>query len=1155
MASWGEDEVSSKFVHLHVHSEFSLLDGAARVKSLAQKAAQMGMPAMALTDHGVMYGVIDFYKAAKEAGIKPVIGCEVYVAPRGRQDRDPRLDSRQYHLVLLAKNQEGYRNLMELVTRGFSEGFYYKPRVDHELLARFKGGLVALSACLAGEIPSLLLQEQYEGAVKLVSFYKEVFGAENFFLELQDHGLPEQSRLNTELLRLARDTATPLVVTNDLHYVEKQDAEAHEVLLCIQTGKTLDDENRMRFGTSEFYLKSAEEMADLFGPGRIDPEVRESAMDNTFAVAEACNVDFDFHSTYLPVYRLPEEEDENSYLRKVSFAGAKKRFGDPLPPAVLERLEYELGVIRQMGYASYFLIVWDFVRYAHENGVLVGPGRGSAAGSLVAYCLEITNIDPLKYGLLFERFLNPERVTMPDIDIDFCFERRERVIDYVVNKYGEANVAQIITFGTMAARAAVRDVGRALSFPYAEVDRIAKMIPMELNISIEEALQKSPDLREIYEKDERVNKLLSLSMALEGLPRHASTHAAGVVISREPLVKYVPLQKTGEDGMVTQFPMGTLEQLGLLKMDFLGLRTLTIMEEAVRLIRESTGHIVDISNLPLDDEATYQLLSQGDTDGVFQLESSGMRSILRELKPNVFEDIIAVVALYRPGPMEQIPTFIQSKHGQIPIQYPHPKLEPILKETYGVMVYQEQIMQVAATMAGFSLGEADLLRRAIGKKKREILDQQREVFVEGCKKNGHPEKLANEIYDLIVKFASYGFNKSHAAAYALVAYQTAYLKANYPTQFMAAQLTGVMSQSEKVASYISACRRSGITVLPPDIQESDANFTVCGEKQIRFGLSAVKNVGLGAVESILAARREGGPFVSLSDFCSRVDLRSCNKKVLENLIKSGAFDSLGANRNQLLAAMDDVLSACQCLQRERQSGQMSMFELVDEDSGWVPLKDNLPDLPPPAPKEKLDMEKEALGLYASGHPLEDYRPILEMLPGLKQVNELKETQDNEPVLVAGMVSALKTIVTKKGKPMAFFQLEDLTGALEVVVFPEPYEEFRKDLDNDKVVAVWGRTSTREEEDVKILVERILPLPDEAREVVIRLGPDCDFSLLLRLREMLSGARGLMPVYLLFEEQNKKVLTAQEFWQAGEHGGLQDVMGLLGPDAVQVVKAG
>lgn len=1147
--------MNSKFVHLHVHSEYSLLDGAARIKKMVHKAAQMGMPAMALTDHGVMYGVIDFYKAAKEAGIKPVIGCEVYVAPRGRQDRDPRLDSRQYHLVLLAKNMEGYRNLMELVTRGFSEGFYYKPRVDHELLEKYAGGLVALSACLAGEIPTALLQERYEEAARLVSFYKNTFGSENFFLELQDHGLPEQARLNPEIIRLARDTGTPLVVTNDLHYVEQSDAEAHDVLLCIQTGKTVDDENRMSFGTSEFYLKSAEEMAALFGAGRIDPSVRESAMENTLAVAEACNVEFDFHSKHLPVYRLPKGEDENSYLYKVCLAGAKKRFGDPLPAEVLERLEYELGVIRQMGFASYFLIVWDFVRYAHENGILVGPGRGSAAGSLVAYCLEITNINPLKYGLLFERFLNPERVTMPDIDIDFCFERRERVIDYVVKKYGEANVAQIITFGTMAARAAVRDVGRALNFPYAEVDRIAKMIPMELNISIEEALQKSPDLKELYEKDERVRKLLTLSMALEGLPRHASTHAAGVVISREPLVKHVPLQKTGEDGMVTQFPMGTLEELGLLKMDFLGLRTLTIMEEAVRLIKESTGRVVDLSNLPLDDEATYQLLSQGDTDGVFQLESSGMRSILRELKPNVFEDIIAVVALYRPGPMEQIPTFIQSKHGQIPIQYPHPKLEPILKETYGVMVYQEQIMQVAATMAGFSLGEADLLRRAIGKKKREILDQQREVFVKGCLKNGHPEKLANEIYDLIVKFASYGFNKSHAAAYALVAYQTAFLKANYPTQFMAAQLTGVMSQSEKVAAYISACRRAGITVLPPDIQESDANFTVCGDKLIRFGLAAVKNVGQGAVESILAARREGGPFRSLSDFCSRVDLRACNKKVLESLIKSGAFDSLCANRNQLLAAMDDVISSCQSLQREKQSGQMSMFELVEEDAGWVPLKDNLPDLPPPTPKEKLDMEKEALGLYASGHPLEDYRVYLESLPGLKQVTELKEMPDNEQVLLAGMVSSLKTIMTKKGKPMAFFQLEDLTGALEVVVFPEPYEEFRKVLDNDKIVAIWGRTNTREEEDVKILAERILPLPEEAKEVVIRLGAGCDLSLLLQLREMLSGAKGLIPVYLLFEAQNKKVLTAQEFWRVDEHDGLQEVRELLGHGAVQVVAAG
>ena len=985
-----------QFVHLHVHTEYSLLDGAGRIKKSVIRAAELGMPALAITDHGVMYGVIDFYKAAKKAGIKPVIGCEVYVAPRSRTDRDSRRDSKQHHLVLLARNMAGYKNLMELVSRGFSEGFYYKPRVDHELLKQYSTGLTALSACLAGEIPAAILENREEDAMQLVRFYRETFGEENFFLEMQDHGIPEQKVVNQGLIQLSKATGTRLVASNDLHYIDRSDAEAHDVLLCIQTGKTIDDTSRMRFSTEEFYLKSAEEMASLF------PEQLQ-ALENTLAVADACNLEFEFGKTHLPVYEIPADYDDNSYLRKVCMDGALVRYGTELSVEVTERLDFELNVIKQMGYASYFLIVWDFIRYALENGILVGPGRGSAAGSLVAYCLSITNIDPLKYNLLFERFLNPERVTMPDIDIDFCYEKREKVIEYVVAKYGGESVAQIITFGTMAARAAVRDVGRVLNLPYTDVDRIAKLIPAELNISIADAMEKTPELQELAKSDPRVAKLIELSLAVEGLPRHASTHAAGVVISRDPLVQYVPLQKSGDDGMVTQFPMGTLEDLGLLKMDFLGLRTLTIMEEACRLIKLSTGKDVDISTLPLEDEATYRLLSQGDTAGVFQLESSGMRSVLRELKPNVFEDIIAVVALYRPGPMEQIPTFIQSKHGHVPIRYAHPSLEPILKETYGVMVYQEQIMQVAAAMAGFSLGEADLLRRAIGKKKLEVLNEQREKFVKGCTTKGHPTKVSNEIYDLIVKFASYGFNKSHAAAYALIAYQTAYLKANYPTQFMAALLTGNMGTSDKVAAYIIDSKRMGIDVLAPDINISEANFTVSGEKEIRYGLSAVKNVGLGAIESILKARCEHGDFASLRDYASRVDLRTCNKKVLENLIKSGAFDCLGANRTQLLAILDDTVTAGQTMQRERQNGQMSMFEFVEEDCEWVKLKDELPDLPPPSPRDRLAMEKEAIGLYISGHPLQEYENVLSHYPYLTNCTELKQAQDNKQVVVAGMI--------------------------------------------------------------------------------------------------------------------------------------------------------
>ncbi len=1141
---------NNSFVHLHTHTEYSLLDGAGKITKAVSRAKELGMPALAITDHGVMYGVIDFYKAAKKGGIKPVIGCEVYVAPRSRFDRDARKDSKQYHLVLLARNREGYNNLMELVTRGFSEGFYYKPRVDHELLRRYSRGLIALSACIVGEIPMALLENREEDARKLLTFYRETFGSENFFLEMQDHGLAEQKTVNPRLLNLARETDTPLVVTNDLHYIAREDAEAHDVLLCIQTGKIREDEQRIRFSTDEFYLKSAAEMAALF-PNSPD------ALMNTLQIAEACNLEFDFGQTHLPGYEIPKQYDDNGYLREVCLQGAKKRYGYNLPDHVRERLDYELAVIAEMGYASYFLVVWDFVSYAHKNGIMVGPGRGSAAGSLVAYSLEITNIDPLKYGLLFERFLNPERVSMPDIDIDFCYEKREKVIEYVVNKYGEDAVAQIITFGTMAARAAVRDVGRVLNIPYAEVDKIAKMIPFEVNISIKEALDKSPDLKALYKKEDKVRQLIDLSVAVEGLPRHASTHAAGVVISKDRLVTHVPLQKSGEEGMVTQFPMGTLEELGLLKMDFLGLRTLTIMGEALRLIKQSLGKEIELASLPLDDGLTYCLLSQGDTSGVFQLESSGMRSILRELKPNVFEDIIAVVALYRPGPMEQISTFIGNKHGHNPIHYLHADLEPILQETYGIMVYQEQIMQVASTMAGFSLGEADLLRRAIGKKKLEVLNQQRELFVAGCVAKGHPKRMADELYDLIVKFASYGFNKSHAAAYALIAYQTAYLKANFPTQYMAALLTGVMATTDKVAGYIADCKRMEIDVQPPEINFSEANFIVAGEKLIRYGLAAVKNVGLGAIESILAARQEKGNFTSLRDFCSRVDLRSCNKKVLESLIKCGAFDSLGGSRNQYLAVLDETISAAQTMNRERQNGQMSMFELVEEevDCHWLQLRDELPDLPLLSPRARLNMEKESLGLYLSGHPLEEYQQLLKLYAGFSEIVSLAESPNNQQVVVAGMISTVKHLVTKTGKPMAFFLLEDLVSSIEVVVFSSVYEKARQSLENDMVVLVRGRIDHKDEGEVKMIAEDILPLPKEVKEVVIRCGEDGKLSQLLSLKEILAGSCGTMPVYLDFPVNGKRMLLPQTFWLHGEAPQLTEIEKLFGHGTVIVRQLG
>jgi DNA polymerase-3 subunit alpha len=1137
----------AKFVHLHVHSEYSLLDGQARLEALVNRAAELRQPALALTDHGVMYGVIEFYKKAKAAGVKPIIGCEVYVTPQGRSrsSRDPRFDAAARHLVLLARNVTGYRNLLELVTRGFSEGFYYKPRVDHELLRRFNEGLLVLSGCLAGEIPQAVLEGRQEDALREIKFYREVFGSENFYLELQDHGLAEQQTINKALADLSRETGAPLVATNDLHYLKKTDWMAHDVLLCIQTGKTLEQEARLRFDSSEFYFKSATEMADLF------PEYPE-ATENTLAVADACQFEFSFGKTYLPGFKLPESfTDENAYLREICLAGAHQRYGKVLPPEVLDRLEYELKVISEVGYASYFLIVWDFVRYAHSSGILVGPGRGSAAGSLAAYCLKITNIDPLRYGLLFERFLNPERVSPPDIDIDFCYEKREQVIDYVVKKYGEENVAQIITFGTMAARAAVRDVGRVLGFPYAEVDRIAKLVPPELNISLEEARRKEPLLQQLYETDEKVRKLLELSEAVEGLPRHASTHAAGLVVSSEPLVQVVPLQKSGENGMTTQFPMGTLEELGLLKMDFLGLRTLTMMQEATRLVFESCGREIDLSALPLDDEATYRLLSQGDTAGVFQLESAGMRDILQKLRPSTFEDIIAVVALYRPGPMEQIPAFIMSKHRPHTVHYLHPDLEPILKETYGVMVYQEQIMQVAAHLAGFSLGEADLLRRAIGKKKLEILNEQRAKFVRGCLNNGHSSGLANELYDLIVKFASYGFNKSHAAAYAMVAYQSAYLKANFPTQFMAALLTSVIGNSEKVAGYIAECKRAGLSILPPDINRSLANFSIENEKCIRFGLAAIKNVGQSAICSALTTRQQKGDFASLRDFCSRVDLRTCNKKVLESLIKSGAFDCFDTSRNRLLAVLDERIAYGQAEQRQRQSGQQSLFDLPAFESLSHLLPDDLPELPPLSARERLAMEKETLALYLSGHPLQDYEQVLNLLPGVTPCSELHNMPDSVQVRVIGMAGQVRQVVTKTGKLMAFVQLEDRSGECEVIVFSKVFDNVRAALETGRVLLVHGRIDHKEEEEVKIIAEGAIPLSPEPQEVQICCRGDVDEGRLLALKNILTGSQGSWPVSLEFPSTNKKVILPGEFWLTEGCARLSEIERLFGREAVVI----
>lgn len=1129
----------SNFVHLHCHTEFSLLDGAARINRLIDRAADFKMPALAITDHGTMFGVIDFYKAAKRAGIKPILGCEVYVALRSRFEKEAKVDDSQYHLVLLAENNRGYQNLMHLVSAGYLEGFYYKPRVDRQLLEKHSEGLIALSACLAGEIPSLILKGQTEKARDSARYFKSLFGPDNFFLELHDHGLEEQKIVNKILKQISAEEDIPMVASNDVHYLSRDDAGVHDVLLCIQTGKTVEETDRMRFESQEFYFKNPAEMTERFAdyPG---------AISNSLLIAERCNVEKDFNQMHLPEYILSDENDPNSYLEKLCKTGLKNRYSE-VTAEIEQRLNYELAVIKQMDYANYFLITCDLIEFARQEGVIVGPGRGSAAGSLVAYSLGITNIEPLQFGLLFERFLNPERISMPDIDIDFCDDKRDRILNYVTEKYGRDKVAQIITFGTMAARAAVRDVGRALAIPYAEVDRIAKLIPTEPNMTIEKALKQSKELKTLY-REEPYRYLLDTSMAVEGMPRHASTHAAGVVIAREPLVNHVPLYKMADTAVVTQFPMNTLEELGLLKMDFLGLKTLSIIGKALENIEKRHNRKLRIEDIPLDNSATYAMLSQGETTGTFQLESSGMRSVLRELLPNKFEDIIAVVALYRPGPMEQIPTFVQSKHGKRDIKYAHPILEPILNETYGVIVYQEQIMEIAARMAGFSLGQADLLRRAIGKKKKEILHQQRQLFIEGCLNNGYSRELANEIYDLILKFASYGFNKSHAAAYALIAYQTAYLKANYPVEYMAALLTVHFANSDKVALYISDCRRMGIDVLPPDINESDTDFTVVSENKIRFGLAAVKNVGQGAIESIINARKEK-PYLSLRDFASRIDLRACNRKVLESLVKCGAFDSLGGHRAQYLNAIDDVLAQGHCAQQERENGQISMFSLMDSKVQEELLTDNLNDIEPFSEKERLSQEKEMLGLYITGHPLEPYRSLLQQTANLVPCAELTESVDNQQVLVGGIIAAIRKFYTKKNKQMAFARLEDLTGSIELVIFPDLLEKYSALLEEDSLVMVEGRTDVKEEEDVKVIVTIIRSMVKVRKNYRLIIGEGHDQEVLENLKNALLAENGDMPVSLYFKKDQRTLALDEEYWISAHPACRRRLEGLLGAENV------
>lgn len=1106
------------FVHLHVHTEYSLLDGASRITNLIGRVKAAGMPAVAITDHGVMYGVIDFYKEAKKQGIKPIIGCEVYVSPRSRFEKTAVEGEAYYHLILLAENQTGYRNLMELVSRGHLEGFYYKPRIDRELLRQYREGLICLSACIAGEIPARILKDDEAGAERLCREYLDIFGPQHFFLELQDHAMPEQKRVNEVLIKLGRKLGIGLVATNDAHYVNRSDAEFHEILLCIQTGKTIDDPNRMQFPSHEFYIKDAAEMAALF------PDCPE-ALANTLAIANRCNVELRFGELHLPDFPVPAGENDVSYLRRLCDERLPRRYS-PVTTQVRERLDYELAVIEKMGYSSYFLIVWDFIDYARRHQIPVGPGRGSAAGSIVAYLLGITSIDPLKYDLLFERFLNPERVSMPDIDIDFCYVNRGKVIDYVVERYGKDKVSQIITFGTMAAKAAIRDVGRALSMSYGDVDRIAKLVPNELGITLKKALDSQRELKAAYQNEPATRRLLDLAMAVEGLPRHASTHAAGIVIAREPLTHYVPLQNSSENFVTTQYDKDKVEEIGLLKMDLLGLRTLTVIGDAVRFIGENRGISIDLDNLPLDDAATYEMLAGGDTLGVFQMESSGITALIKDLKPDRFTDLIALVALYRPGPLGSgmVEDFIARRHGKKKVDYPHPLLEPILADTFGVILYQEQVMQIASVLAGFTLGQADLLRRAMGKKKAAVIAGQKDNFLRGAALQGVEPALAREIFDLIAHFADYGFNKSHSAAYALVAYQTAYLKVHYPQEFMAALLSSVMGANEKVGLYIEELRRKGIRVLPPDVNASQAGFSVDGDG-IRFGLAGVKNVGETAIQHIIAAREQDGPFTTLVEFFSRVDMRVVNKRVVESLVKCGAFDSFGARRSQLLAVLEHAADLAAKIQRDQASGQLDLFgsETIEQPEHLL-----LPDIPDLPEEQRLLYEKEMIGFYVTGHPLNRFR---EQMDGLTPIYSLlSDCEDGQHLRIGGTIASSKRITTKNGSQMCFLTLEDFVDQIEVVVFARLFEKVGRILAPDAPVAVSGRLS-KNEETVKVIAEDIRPLEAAwPQEVRIRLRRDQESEAVFeRLKAVFAAYRGGSAVFLHLVDSRRVIQIESQYW--------------------------
>jgi DNA-directed DNA polymerase III PolC len=1303
------------FTHLHLHTEYSLLDGAAQIGSVAVEASRLGMDALAITDHGSMYGVVDFYKACRKAGIKPILGCEFYVAPRGMGDRTPNLDDKPSHLVLLAENQEGYQNLLRLASLSFTEGFYYKPRVDREALTNNHLGLIALSGCLAGEVAARLLAGDAAKAREAAVFYRDLFGPENYYLELQDHGMPEQLKLNPLLASLGTELGIPLVATNDVHYIKREHAEIQDVLLCIQTGKTVDDASRMKFRSDQLFLRQPDEMAALM---RAYPE----ALANTGRIAGRCDVELSFGTNILPDFPVPGGKEPQTYLRELCYEGLERRYGPEPSLEVRDRLEFELGVIEKMGFSAYFLIVWDFIHFARREGIPVGPGRGSAAGSVVAYTLGITNLDPLAYGLLFERFLNPERISMPDIDTDICYERRPEVINYVVNRYGADRVAQIITFGTMAARAAIRDVGRALSMPYSDVDKVAKLVPAELHMTIEKALETAPDLRQAYDQKPEVRKLIDTAAGLEGMPRHASTHAAGIVITKNPLTEYLPLYRSTDGAVTTQFPMTTVEELGLLKMDLLGLRTLTVIGDTVKILRESGGPAIDLEKVPLDDPATYEMLCRGDTTGVFQVESSGMRAILRDLKAGSFDDIVAINALYRPGPLGSgmVEDFIKYKHGKKKVTYLHPVLEPILRESYGVILYQEQVMQIASRMAGFSMAEADTLRKAMGKKKAELLAGFRARFIEGAVNNGVEEKIAGQVFDLMEFFAGYGFNKclagdtlvagfdgrvrtireiyetgdlgtvltldadfklvkgeiaevrengvkdvfeirtgtgrviratanhpflafegwkpveyckigervavtrvirtqgagsmpghelavlacvlsggntchpgtfcysepagpaypdilwdeiisiefagremtydltvdgthnfvandfvvhnSHAAAYALVIYQTAYLKANYPAHYMAALLTSVRDNTDKVAGYVEECRRMKIEVLPPDVNESRESFTVVGDK-LRFGLAAVKNVGLAAVNEMLQVRSSGGPFRSLADFCQRVGTKVVNRRVLESLIKSGAFDSLGNHRAALMGAVDAAIALAGRVQRERQSGQLSLLDFFD----GPPVELTLPDVGEFARETVLTLEKEALGLYISGHPLDDFRNELDQ-PGITRVADLAELSGG-PVSLGGMISGVNKKISKRGQPFAVCTLEDLTGSVEVVFFAAAFEACRDLLTEEAVVVVRGKLS--QDDDPKVLADQIAPLLRNYRADLRLTVDNLAVDQLAALKLLLERHPGPRAVYLYQAATDRLFLAGENLRVTVTAPLLKELRDVLGESSVEL----